>query len=202
MRSTDVLRYTVLIAAGALVVAGSALGSTSPAQAHNYLVASSPSAGETLTELPEAFFVTTNESLLTVNGSVAGFAFQIVDAEGLHYETGCVEVEGPTMSTEPRLGAAGDYRALWQIVSADGHTVSSEIAFTWAPDAGAPVAEGSAAAPSCGGDPTTMTGEPSPPPTVSRPAAVPLGDVLWIGGGVLAVGIAVAVTILVLSRRR
>jgi copper resistance protein C len=184
------MRKTLVV----ILLAGAAVLAAAPAaQAHNYLIASSPAQGETLTALPDSFFVTTNEDLLAVGGSTAGFAFQIVDAAGTHYETGCVSVDGATMSTEPRLGEPGEYTALWQVVSADGHTVSDEIAFTWAPAepvGSEPPSEECAAAPSSA-EPDT-----APPPTFA------LSDVLWIGGAVLAVGIAVAVTIAVLSRRK
>lgn len=214
--AADVSRWAALAAAGALVVAGSALGLAAPAQAHNYLVASSPAEGETLTELPETFFVTTNEDLLAINGT-AGFAFQIVDAAGLHYETGCVDIDGATMSMEPRIGPAGDYVADWQVVSADGHTVSASIAFTWDPADPSEVSAGSPTAPACGDQlPETAgpTATASAPPATTAPApgqesepgqepySVPLTDVLWIGGAVLAVGVAIAATILILGRRR
>jgi methionine-rich copper-binding protein CopC len=184
--------FAVLLAVGVAVLAAAPAAQAHDAlQAHNYLIASSPSQGETLTELPESFSVTTNEDLLAIGGSTAGFAFQIVDAAGTHYETGCVTVEGPTMSTVPRLGEAGDYTALWQVVSADGHTVSGEIDFTWT---GTPTPDDGAA--EC--VTFTSTSEPQATP----PSAFALSDVLWIGGAVLAVGIAIAVTIAVLSRRR
>jgi copper resistance protein C len=185
----------------ALMVGVAVLAAAPAAQAHNYLVASSPVAGETLTALPDAFFVTTNEDLLTLDGT-AGFAFQIVDAAGLHYESGCVEVDGATMSTVPRLGEPGEYTALWQVVSADGHTVSDEIDFTWAPAGDVDVSPGAAGAPGCGDD-----GAAPPPAQPSAPQPAPaspirLEDVLWIGGAVVAVGVAVAITIAVLARRR
>lgn len=206
------MRRLLLIAAGALVAGGSLLATAPAALAHNYVISSTPVAGDTLTELPDVFQVTTNEPLLTLDGSTAGFALQVVDAAGLHYETGCVTVEGATMSAEPRLGAAGGYTVLWQVVSEDGHTVSDQIPFTWAPADDAEVSEGTAAAPACGDALPGSAGTASPSAAPSdTPAATPeaapastvrLSDVLWIGGAVVAVGIAVAVTIIVLGRRR
>lgn len=180
-----------LLAGVAVLTAAPAAQAHTAALAHNYLVASSPVEGETLTTLPETFYVTTNEDLLALGGSTAGFAFQIVDAAGRHYETGCVTVDGATMSTEPRLGDPGEYTVRWQVVSADGHTVSDEIDFTWAGTA--TPADGAA---EC--DAVTATSEPQTAP----PSTIALSDVMWIGGAVLAVGIAIAVTIGVLSRKR
>lgn len=208
MKTAHVRRAAILAAVGALVVGGPVLVAAEPAQAHNYLVSSTPSAGETLTELPERFLITTNDSLLTVGGGTGGFAFQIVDAAGLHYETGCLEVEGPTMSMEPRLGAAGEYTVLWQVVSADGHSVSDSIPFTWAPPEGFEPATGAASAPACGDEPEAGAQSPpaSSPPAASGPdrdaAVIPVSDLLWIGGALLAVGVAVAIAIVVAGRRK
>lgn len=181
-----------LLAGVAVLTAAPAAQAHTAALAHNYLVASSPVEGETLTTLPDTFFVTTNEDLLALGGSTAGFAFQILDSTGRHYETGCVTVDGATMSTEPRLGDPGEYTVRWQVVSADGHTVSDEIGFTWA---GTP---SSAQTATC----ETVTMTPDPEPQTAPPSTIALSDVLWIGGAVLAVGIAIAVTIGVLSRKR
>jgi hypothetical protein len=80
----------------------------------------------------------------------------------------------------------------WQVVSADGHTVSDEIDFTWA---GEP---SSAQTATC--ETITMTQDPEP--QTAPPSTVALSDVLWIGGAVLAVGVSIAVTIAILSRRK
>ena len=201
-------RVAAALAAGALVVAG-VLGAASAAQAHNYLVASTPAAGEKLTALPEAFVITTNEPLLTLGGSTGGFALQVLDAKGLHYETGCVTVEGASMTmADPRLGAAGSYVVEWQVVSEDGHAVSDSIPFTWAPPADAEPSIGTASAPACGdalptAEPTDAPSvEPTAPPVTSEPSDVPVADVLWIGGAVVAVGLAVGIAIVVMGRRR
>lgn len=203
--SATVTRAGLLAVVGALVVGGPVLAAT-PAEAHNYVVASTPSAGQTLTQLPEQFEVVTNEPLLTLGGSTAAFAFQIVDAAGMHYETGCVTVEGAAMSTPARLGAAGEYTALWQLVSEDGHSVSGEIPFTWAPGEDSEITQGSASAPACGDD--TGGTDPSTSPTAvaapdsTKPADIPISDVLWIGGALVAVGAAVGIAILLLGRRK
>lgn len=214
-------------ALGALVLAGSVLGLAASAQAHNYLVESTPVADSTLTELPESFEIVTNDNLLVVGDGAGGFALQVRDADGLYYGDGCVEVAGPAMSAVPALGAAGVYRVLWQVVSADGHTVSDEYTFTWAPTApDAEVASGSAEPPVCGqpqagaseatGDEATggagASEEPQPSQTdpgdtVDADASASgsdseFTDVLWIGGAVIAIAVAVVVTLLVLGRRK
>jgi methionine-rich copper-binding protein CopC len=198
------MRKTLAVA----FLAGVAVLAVAPAaQAHNYLISSTPSADDTLTELPQQFIITTNDNLLKLDGQTGGFALQVVDAAGLHYESGCVDVAGPAMTMDdPLLGAAGDYTVLWQVVSADGHTVSGEIPFTWAPPDGSAAATGSPTAPQCGEEPAATSGATPPPasapPAAETPATIRLSDVLWVGGAVLAAGIAAAVAILVLSRRR
>ena len=107
------------------------------------------------------------------------------------------------MSTAARLGAAGAYTMLYQLVSADGHTVSGEIPFTWAPSGSVTASKGTTTPASCPGStekaqaPSSGTGSDA-----TRNSTVPLGDVLWIGGVLLAVALAVVVTLVVLTRRR
>ncbi|HEX7834445.1 MAG TPA: copper resistance protein CopC, partial [Pseudolysinimonas sp.] len=109
------------------------------------------------------------------------------------------------------LGAPGDYTMLWQAVSEDGHSVSGSIPFSWAPtDAVAP-SIGSAEPPVCGqaptptptpsasGTPATPTAEPTPEPSAA--SGIDLATVLWVGGALLAIGIAVAIAIVAAGRR-
>jgi methionine-rich copper-binding protein CopC len=197
-------RLALIAAAGSLLATGSVLGLATPAQAHNYLVDSSPAAGETLTELPETFFITTNEALLDLGGEGAGFALEVLDSEGLYYGDGCVTVSGTTMTVEPAIGQAGDYTVVWQVVSADGHTVSDEFSFVWAPTDPSVATEGSVAPATCGATTENSEGGATAAP---EPAAEPttdanLSDVLWIGGAVVLVGLTVGVTLLVSGRKK
>ncbi len=188
----------------ALVLTASLLGLATPAQAHNYLVSSTPSAGSVLTALPAEFSVTTNDVLLNIGGNAAGFALQVKDAAGLYYGDGCVTVNGPGISTTAALGAPGRYTIVWQVISTDGHTVSDRFDFTWRPTAAdATVSKGSASPPDCHGtlkpNSSTQPDASTPTPAVSEDT---LGTVLWIGGAVLAAGLAVVVTLLVTSRKK
>ncbi|WIE66026.1 copper resistance protein CopC [Curtobacterium sp. MCLR17_036] len=187
--------------AAVLAIAGGAvLGLAGPASAHNYLVGSTPAVDGTLTSLPESFEITTNDRLLDIGGSDSGFAFRVVGPDGKYYEDGCVDVDGPSMTTPAALGDSGKYTVEWQIVSADGHTVSDEYAFTWEAPAGFSPATGSAEPPTCataGDDATsgTTTG------TAAGGSDSTASDALWIGaGGVVLVGVVVAV--LLLLRRK
>ena len=186
-------RIGAAVALGLLAV----LLTATPASAHNYLVSSTPAAGETLTALPEHFSVTTNEPLLDLGGDGSGFGIEIIDANGLYYGDGCVTVEGPSVYTQPEIGEAGTYRLVYQVVSADGHTVSDEFTFNWAPTAEFVASAGSATPGDCNGLYSRGDGTDSKPDA----ASVDLSTVLWIGGALLAAGIAVVVTFIVLRPR-
>ena len=186
--------------AAVLAIAGGAvLGLAGPADAHNYLIASTPKVDGTLTALPKAFEITTNDKLLDIGGSGSGFAYRIVGPDEKYYEDGCVDVDGPSMTTTAALGASGKYQVEWQIVSADGHTVSDEYPFTWDAPAGFTPATGSSTPPTCAragsSSSETTTG------TASGASDSPATDALWIGAGGLVV-VAAIVAVLLLLRRR
>ncbi len=180
--------------ATALAIAGGAvLGLAAPASAHNYMIASTPKVDGTLTSLPKAFEITTNDKLLDIGGSNAGFAYRIVGPDGTYYEDGCLEVDGPSMTTKAALGASGKYTVEWQIVSADGHTVSDEYPVTWEAPSGSTPAKGSAEPPTCatasGGSTTAATTNG----TASGSTESAGTDALFIGaGGVVLLGAVVA----------
>jgi len=180
------------------------LVAASPAQAHNYLVSSVPSAGETLRALPKVFEVTTNGILLNIDGNGSGFGLQVTDAAGAYYGDGCVAVEGSTLSTAASLGAAGAYTVTWQAISTDGHTVSDSFAFTWQPPAGFTPAVGSTKVPNCNGT-ASVNESPTPDQGTTGAQTVDTGTlstVLWIGGAFLAVAAAVILTLVLTGRRK
>jgi methionine-rich copper-binding protein CopC len=202
-----VARTSALAAAGALVLGSSLLGFAPAAQAHNYLVSSTPEAGEVLTTLPELFEITTNEPLLDTVGK-GGFALEVRDEAGLYYGDGCVDIAGASITTAAALGAPGAYTVIWQVVSADGHTVSDELAFTWAPGdaAASATSTGSPSVPSCGDGAETAPEETTADPSTDNGSAATqnadLSDVLWIGGAIVLVGATVAVTLLLSGRAK
>lgn len=197
------LTRATLVAAAVIALLAPADG----AQAHNYLVSSTPAADSTITELPTAFSVTTNEPMLDLTGDGTGFLIEVTDAAGRYYGDGCFTVADGTLSAGATLGEAGLYRFVWQVVSEDGHTVSGEFAFTWAPTDQDAVSPGSATPPVCGAveptptasAPATATPEPATEP-IDHPDAN-LTDVLWIGGAIVAVLLAALVTVLIVGRR-
>ncbi|MHB1235836.1 MAG: copper resistance protein CopC, partial [Microbacteriaceae bacterium] len=100
------------------------------------------------------------------------------------------------------LGPPGNYTMFWQAVSADGHIVSDDFTFTWRPGAGAPISTGSKIVPNCHG---TLSGIPRNAQATPKTPTAPWTNggttaLLWIGGGVLAIGAAAVGTLLILSR--
>jgi methionine-rich copper-binding protein CopC len=204
-------KTTPLAFAGAVALVAASLTLSAPASAHSYLLASTPAEGEVLATLPAQFSVTANEPLLDLSGDASGFAIQVVDASGAFYGDGCFTVSESTLTMGATLGAPGDYRMYWQVISADGHPVSGEVPFSWS---GTSETAGLSEPPVCGAaapepTPTTTTEPtPEPEPTTSATSApveenegVPL-DFTTIGLSVLAVLSAAAVIILAIRSLR
>jgi methionine-rich copper-binding protein CopC len=179
-----------------------ALAPAVPALAHNYVVSSTPTEGETVSTVPEFFIVTTNENMLDLSGAGAGFAIQITDDDGLFYGDGCVTTGGPSMSMLGALGAPGGYTMSYQFVSADGHTLSDSLTFRYEPTDAANVAEGLDTPPVCGQAAPlateTETAEPAGSADADRPGSA-LGIMIAIA---VAVVVAPGLAALAWSRRR
>lgn len=121
-------RYSVLLAltAGLMMYAG-------PAQAHNSILSTVPADGDTVTEETE-IVINTNDELLDLGGEAGGFAVVVSDSAGAYYGDGCVTVDGTTVTATPSLGSTPDtYTVQYQLVSRDGHTITGQFHFDWAP---------------------------------------------------------------------
>lgn len=149
-----------------------ALGLAAPAVAHNFVVSSTPAEGETLTALPEQWQLTTNETLLDLGGQGAGFALLVSDEQGQFYGDGCVTVEGESLSMPAALGTDGAYTLTYQFVSADGHTLSGELPFSWQAPAGFEPHVGLAEPPVCG----ETASAPAPEPTATAEPEADMTD--------------------------
>lgn len=184
------MRRTLSAALVGAATAALVLAVAAPASAHNYVVESTPAEGDVLTALPEAWEVVTNETMLYV-GNDAVFGLWARDADGRYYGDGCVEVSGTGMSAAPVIGEAGSYTLVYALISADGHPLTGEIPFEWAPAVATEAAVGTSEPARCGED------EPAEPggATVSP-------DVWWIVAAAGAVGVAVLTTVLLARRRR
>mgnify|MGYP000844121532 CR=1 FL=1 len=126
MGSRNVLRRVL---AGAVVVAAAmtaALGGATAASAHDSLVSSSPSEGESVAALSEVR-LDFSANLLGADG---GNLVIVVGPDGRHYESACAELAGSTLTLPVALGEPGEYSVEWRAVSSDGHPVSGVIPFT------------------------------------------------------------------------
>lgn len=187
----------------ALVLGAALFGAAAPASAHNQVLDTVPAAGSVLTEQPGTFSVTTSDAILPAETGNA----MIVSGPASnprYYGEGCGVVTGGTLALDAQLGEPGTYTVTWRAISVDSHVISESYEFEWAPDAGVPLAEGTAE-PDCaaasGSSTSTEVPDADSGSTEPAPAAA-VGDLLWIGGALGAVLIAVLVTVLVLRRKR
>jgi methionine-rich copper-binding protein CopC len=201
----------VAAVAAALFALALALAPAAGASAHDYLVDSTPKAGSTQTEPLGQVSLTFNDVVLDLAGDGASSLLQVTGPDGAstHFETGCPTITDRVVTAPVALGGPGVYRMTWQIVSADGHTVSDSIEFTYSPPAGTSAAKGSDSRPACGraaGDANTgatsaATPQASENGTTASGSSGALIIVIVIAGVIVLLAI-VAVVVLVLTRRR
>lgn len=165
-----------VMAAGLLLAAAAVPAASLAAYAHDALVTSDPAAGTTVTSRDHVALTFSADPIDEDGADVV----QIVGPDGRYYETDCPSLAGPVVTTPVALGPAGEYRVEWKIVSSDGHPVSDDFTFVYAPPADATAASGEAS-PVCGREaPTTAAAAP--------PAAAGGDDGgLWLGAGIAAV---------------
>ena len=148
IRTASIGALTAAIAAIAVAVLPVA-----SASAHDYIVSTDPAADATVTTALETVSLTFNDRVLDYGGNnlvtVTG-----PDAATRHFETGCASVADTVVSVPVALGGAGRYTVTYQIVSADGHSVSDSFAFTYQPPAGTTEATGTEKT-ACGAGTTT-----------------------------------------------
>ena len=135
--ASEALERVHLVTAGLGAAVGAlALVPVGSAAAHDYVVSSTPAAGSTVDSSPATVSITFNDVILDLSGTGSSNVLEVTDAAGLHYEDGCSTTSGPTLTTGVALGSPGAYTMTYQAVSADGHTVSDAVPFTYAPAAG------------------------------------------------------------------
>lgn len=194
------------VAAGIAAATALALAPAAAADAHDYLVGSDPAADATVTSALNTVTLTFNDRVLDLSGGGSTNLLIVTgpDSAKRHFETGCATVADTKLSAPVALGPAGRYTVTYQIVSADGHTVSSSYAFAFRPPAGAASAPGSDTAP-CGGNGGGGSAAPSPGASAGGGAAAPTASTrqptVPASGGVdlgLVIGIAIAIVVLAL----
>lgn len=129
---TKLTRSIRLTAIAVITSAITTLLFAAPAAAHDNLLDSAPSAGDTVTTL-EAVSLTFSGEL--IDFGQASFA-QVQGPDGLYYETSCSTIDLNVLTTPVALGEAGTYTILWNAVSSDGHPISESFEFQYAPEEG------------------------------------------------------------------
>jgi methionine-rich copper-binding protein CopC len=203
--------------AGLALAAGLVVVGAQAASAHDALIGSTPGDGDRVSSVSE---VTQTFSENLIDAGEGNFA-EVTGPDGRHYENGCSQLAGPTITTPVALGGAGTYRVAWRAVSSDGHPIADEYTFEYAPAADAVAAEGTseaacaeAASDAGAGDGTgeaadsdadaaTETGDATESPTDTAPAPAAAGvDGLALGLGIGGVGVVVVAIVVVLILRR
>lgn len=196
----------------ALSVLAAAHG-TQDSFAHDQVVETTPAPGEVVSSDPVQVRIVTSGELLDLGGNSAGFAITVSDESQRFFGDGCVDIDGPALSTTVALGDSGIYTVSYQYVSGDGHTLSGQYTFDYArPDDQLP-APPQSVAPVCGEDPVypeeltssdqpvstdqqvtpTTTEEPDSP---SAPPIEPVPTGSWIPAVVLALFVTVGLATL------
>lgn len=163
------------------------LGLAVPAQAHDYIVDSTPAPDATYDALPERIEIEFSAEIIP-----ASPAMLMLDGDGNVIWEVIPELEGRTAITDfPELND-GDYTLAWSLVSSDGHRVEGGIPFTMTAGlTGGPVAEAADGA----GTPAESA------PTETAPG--PLDDVpLWAKIGLAVAALGGAATVLLARSRR
>lgn len=182
MRSHLIRGWIVGLLAVVAIVVG-----VSPAGAHAELESSDPQDGTTLASAPASISFTFGEQILS-----EGNAVTLTDvAADTRLEVGPVEVDGDTVSVAwPESSPAGEFRAAYRVVSADGHPIDGTISFTVEQAVGTveatPVAASASpttsASPTSSASPTAVTASPTP-----EEGDADAGFLAWV----LGIGVAV-----------
>lgn len=166
-----------------LAPAGLMLAFAGPALAHNVVISTQPADGASLDAAPQTVTVTFDQPVQNFEP-----VMKVFGPNGNDFATGPATVLGSTVSVTFGAGPAGEYRAAYRVVSADGHPVAGEFTFTLA----------AAAA----GDATgTPTNAPDPGAAQAESGAQGVGTWVWVLVGMAAVVLLIALVI-TLARRR
>lgn len=171
----------VLAVLGALVLA--LLATAGPASAHNVLISSDPADGAVLNAAPATVSFTFDQPIQNYDPVLL-----VIGPNGNTFTGAKPTIAGDVISAPVVAGPAGQYRAVYRIVSADGHPVTGQITFTLT---------ATAAGPASG----TPTAGQAAVPTGSSDAPAPAGSSgglspwLWVGIGIAAVLVIVAIVV-------
>jgi methionine-rich copper-binding protein CopC len=180
------------------IVAALTVAAPQAAQAHDALISSSPSSGEKVTAELNEVSLTFNEELLDVGGTGNAFAIQVRGPGNRYYEAACPQLKEKAVTAAVKLGGAGRYTVIWQILSKDGHPTSDTYWFEYTPPAGVAASDGFVNATICkAGEQTRPAGSEKAADDSAR-----TGVFLTAGSILLVPVIAAAVALFFVARRR
>lgn len=127
--STSAKRLFVTLAVLVGAMAGVTAIGVAPAAAHDQLISSSPAPGEHLAGAPSEITLRFSDDVLAFDG--VGAVIRISDSTGGTWQQGAAVTTGTvvTSAVDPTM-PDGAFTLAWQVVSADGHTISGVIPFT------------------------------------------------------------------------
>lgn len=181
----------------AALAAVAVFGAALPAAAHDPIVSTTPTEGETLTVVPETIVF---EVAGEVSDNPAGLAAEIIGTDGSDWTSGAPTVEGFTVSIPVKPEIPSDtYTVTVQFVSSDGHPTNASLTFTLelAETEPSPTAEPTEDAVIA---PTTQA--PTQAPNPDAPADNSTNVLLWAIIGAVVLGIMVVVIVAIAVRRK
>lgn len=180
------LRKSLLILS---IAAAALLAPVAAASAHDVLTGTTPQAGETVGDVPDALELTFSNNPLAM-----GSAITVQDSAGQNWAIGDVRIVDNTVSQGIRPDApAGEYTVSWRVVSSDAHPIEGTFGFTATAGGEGLPSESPASAADGTGDAEAAAAEP----------AFPTVTVILVAVAVMAVLIAViAFFVRILVRRR
>ncbi|RUR01892.1 copper resistance CopC family protein [Labedella endophytica] len=194
----------LLAAATALGIVLAATTAIAPAQAHDQLVSSTPTADASLDPAPTEVALTYSDNILEVGVEVV-----VTDADGEDWVAEAPVVDGPTVTVPLESDMPGGaYTVDWRVVSSDGHPISGSIPFTVTTPVAMPTPTASEPAATTPTDSVTSAPSVSADPESTDSDAANAEDGLSgahlaiIAGIVLVVLLIVAGIIFLLIRRR
>ena len=181
-------RKIASIVTGLALLFGS-LTAASPAMAHDSIVGTSPSDGDTVAAGAFDVSVTSSEDIMNMPDMAGNEIIVTGPADSADSQTvslGCIKIDGAKASVPVDIDQPGTYTATWRLVSSDGHPIDGTFSFTVTNDSGYTKAastdlpEGCVALPMLTAVAYDSTGATPEPRTVATPATADNGG-QWVG---------------------
>jgi len=115
--------------ASSLLALATAFVATPAAFAHDDVVSTYPTSGETVEAGLVGIQVDFSEDVMASENN-EGFEIQVSDAQGNDQPVGCLSAAGSSVSSTASLAAAGDYTVVWRSVGNDGHPLEGTFKFS------------------------------------------------------------------------